>query len=126
MKKILILITIVGLSGCSMLSLIPSKWDVNEAKTITDIQITTRYFDCSNASVQIDELQRQIAWFEVYSQFNGSRDVSAIFVDISKTVNDFKARVDKGPISALYCELKRKILIQQANITATAIQGRFN
>jgi hypothetical protein len=125
MKKILIIISIVSLSGCSMLGLIPSKWDVNEAKTITDIQITTRYFDCSNASKQITKLQKQITWFEIYSQFKGSRDVSAIFVDISKTVNDFKARTDKGPISPMYCELKKKILIQQSDITAKAIQGRF-
>ena len=122
MKRILLLITVIALVSCSY---IPSKWDVNEAKTITDIQITTRYFDCSNASKQIAKLQRQITWFEVYSQFKGSRDVSAIFVDISKTVNDFKARTDKGPISPMYCELKKKILIQQSDITAKAIQGRF-
>ena len=121
MKKIL-LVAIISLSGCA---LIPSKWDVNEARAMTDIQISTRYFDCSKSKDQINDLQKQIVWFETYAKFKGSNDVAEIFIDISKTVSEFKDRTDKGPISPLYCDLKKKILIQQADITAKAVQGRF-
>ena len=112
----------ITLVGCS---LIPSKWDGNEAKAITDIQVSVRYFDCSNPNAQVNELQKQIEWFQTYAQFKGSRDVAEIFTEISTTVKEFKDRTDKGPISPMYCDLKKKILIQQADITAKAVQGRF-
>lgn len=124
MKKILLLITAASLTGCSMLNLIPSKWDGNETKIITDIQVTAKYFNCLDANHDIIKLQKQIAWFEIYSRFNGSRDVSTILVDISKTVNEFKIHSDETTISPIYCDLKLKIIKQQADISAKLIHGR--
>jgi len=33
--------------------------------------------------------------------------------------------VAKGPVSPLYCDLKKKIIQQQADILAKSVQGRF-
>jgi hypothetical protein len=41
------------------------------------------------------------------------------------TIKEFQDRVDAGPISPLYCDLKKKVLIQQADIIAQTVQGRF-
>ena len=41
------------------------------------------------------------------------------------TVAEFKNRSDKGPVSPLYCDLKRKIIIQQSAIIAKAVQMRY-
>ena len=122
MKNIYLIIICLSLVGCS---LIPSKWDSNEAKAITDIQLSTRYFDCNNVSVELNQLQKQIEWFQLYSKFKGSNDIVELFKEISSTVSQFKERSSNGHISPMYCDLKKKILIQQADITAKAIQGRF-
>ena len=125
MKKLPMILAVLLLSGCSALSLIPSKWDGNEAKVITDIQVSTRYFDCANPAAQINELSKEIEWFKTYSQFRGTRDVGEIFKEITTTVSEFKERTDKGPVSPMYCDLNKKILIQQSDLTAKAVQGRF-
>ena len=122
MKHILLLVTIISISGCS---LIPSKFDLNEAKAITDIQLTARTFDCKKPVEQVEVLSNEIVWLQTYSKFRGSRDVVAVVEGIAITTQELKDRLEKGSISPMYCDLKKKILIQQADITAKAVQGRF-
>lgn len=121
MKKILIL-SIMLLVGCSY---IPSKWDGNEAKAIIDMEMSAKYFDCSNITNQITDLNKQVEWFNTYSVSRGSNDIVALFAELNKTVTEFKERADKGPVSPLYCEMKKKIIIQQTAIVAKAVQMRF-
>ena len=54
MKKLLLILAVVSLSGCaSLMEYIPSSWDVNQAKVITDIQVQARHFDCKgNMSIK--------------------------------------------------------------------------
>lgn len=122
MKKLCIIILMLISAGCS---LIPSKFDSNEAKIMTDIQLTIREFDCSNPVNQINELHKEVYWLQIYSSFRGSRDILSIIDGLSNTVTEFKARINNGPISPMYCDLKKKILIQQADISAKAVHGRF-
>ena len=112
MKKILLMALMVGISGCSMLSFIPSKWDYNEASKITDIQQESRTLNCTvDTKKDIDQLYYDVKWFETYALYKGSTEL--------------KDRSDKGPVSKLYCDIKKKIIVQQADITAKAVQGRF-
>jgi hypothetical protein len=37
----------------------------------------------------------------------------------------FAERANKGPVSPIYCDIKRKLMIQQADIIAKTVQGRF-
>ena len=122
MKKIVLTVTFLFITGCS---LIPSRFDLNEAKIMTDIQLTSRNFDCKNANDQVKLLSNEIEWLQTYSKFRGSRDIASIVEEIATTTQELKDRLDKGPISPMYCDLKKKILIQQADITAKAVQGRF-
>ena len=47
MKKLLVVLAFIGLTGCaSIMEMIPSGWDANQAKVITDIQFEVRLFDC--------------------------------------------------------------------------------
>jgi len=41
------------------------------------------------------------------------------------TIKEFQDRVAQGPVSPMYCDMKKKILIQQADIIAKTVQGRF-
>jgi hypothetical protein len=127
MKTIIIAIMSISLFGCStILEKIPSRWDVNQAKVITDIQQQTRNFDCKGDQLaQLNHLSLNIEWFEIYAKTKPTRDVAKLTKTISDSVLEFKGRAQKGSVSPIYCDIKRKLFIQQANIIAGATQGRF-
>ena len=122
MERILVLIAVISLVGCAY---IPSRWDANEAKSIIDIEMTAKYFDCANVKSQINDLNKQVEWFNTYSVSRGSNDIVALFEDLHNTVAEFKERTSREDISPLYCSLKKKIIEQQATIIAKAVQKRF-
>lgn len=127
MKKLLLILAVVGLSGCStLMDYFPSRWDVNQAKSITDIQQQAKRFDCKGDQLaQITALDQNIEWFVIYSQTKPTRDITKLTDTLAKTVAEYKERASKGPVSPLYCDLKRKIIIQQTEILAGSVQGRF-
>jgi uncharacterized protein YceK len=127
MKIIAIVVTAVMLSGCSsLLDYIPSRWDTNQAKVVTDIQQQTRHFDCKgDQAEQLAGLQKNIEWFDLYARTKPTRDVAKLTAPMTNTVKEFQERVAKGPVSPLYCDMKRKLFIQQADIIGGAVQGRF-
>ena len=122
--KALILVLALGLSGCSLLDKIPSRWDVNQAKVTTDLRQATHNFDCKgDQQAQLKIIAGQIQWFDLYAESKGTKDVASLTSTMKATVKEFQDRPQ--PVSALYCDLKRKIMIQQADIVARAVQGRF-
>jgi PBP1b-binding outer membrane lipoprotein LpoB len=127
MKKLLVVCAFFALTGCaSIMEYIPSSWDVNQAKSITDIQQQVRHFDCkADLKPQVDQLSKNVEWFDIYSQTKPTRDINKLTGTITATVAELKDRVAKGPVSPLYCDLKKKIIQQQADIIAKSVQGRF-
>ena len=127
MKRLLIACVLVALSGCaSIMEYIPSSWDVNQARSITDIQQQVRHFDCkADLAPQVNQLARNVEWFDIYSQTKPTRDINKLTGTIKDTVKELQERVAKGPVSPLYCDLKKKIIQQQADILAKSVQGRF-
>ena len=116
-----------ALTGCStLMEYIPSSWDVNQAKVITDIQQQARHFDCkADLAPQVNQLAKEVEWFDIYSQTKPTRDINKLTGVIKDTVKELQDRVAKGPVSPLYCDLKKKIIQQQADILAKSVQGRF-
>jgi hypothetical protein len=105
---------------------IPSGWDVNQAKVITDIQQQSRNFDCKADLVpQIKRLSQDVEWFDIYAKTKPTRDIAKLTGTITTTVKELQERAEKGPVSPLYCDLKKKIIQQQADILAKSVQGRF-
>jgi uncharacterized protein YceK len=127
MKKLFLILAVVGLSGCaSIMEYIPSGWDVNQAKVITDIQQRARHFDCkADLAPQVDKLALDVEWFDIYAKTKPTRDIAKLTGTITDTVKELQDRVAKGPVSPLYCDLKKKIIQQQADILAKSVQGRF-
>ena len=117
----------IALTGCSSLKdYWPSRWDVNQAKSITDIQQDARRIDCkADLLLQIAVLEKDVEWFNLYASTRPTHDVAKLTPTLTTTVTEFKDRASKGPVSPLYCELKKKLIIQQADIIAAAVQGRF-
>ena len=127
MKKLLIVCAFFALTGCaSIMEMIPSGWDVNQAKVITDIQQQVRHFDCkSELALQVNKLAQDVEWFDIYAKTKPTRDIAKLTGTITDTVKELQDRVAKGPVSPLYCDLKKKIIQQQADILAKSVQGRF-
>jgi PBP1b-binding outer membrane lipoprotein LpoB len=127
MKKILVVLAFLSLTGCaSIMEYIPSSWDVNQAKMITDIQLEVRHFDCkADLKPQVDQLARDVEWFDIYAKTKPTRDIAKLTGTITDTVKELQDRVNKGPVSPLYCDLKKKIIQQQTDIIAKSVQGRF-
>jgi PBP1b-binding outer membrane lipoprotein LpoB len=127
MRKLLVVCAFFALSGCaSIMDMIPSGWDANQAKVITDIQVEVRHFDCrADLAPQVNKLAQDVEWFDIYAKTKPTRDIAKLTGTITDTVNELKDRVAKGPVSPLYCDLKKKIIQQQADILAKSVQGRF-
>jgi PBP1b-binding outer membrane lipoprotein LpoB len=127
MKKLIAVVAFLTLTGCaSVMEYIPSGWDVNQARVITDIQLEVKHFDCKvDLKPQVDQLARDVEWFDIYSQTKPTRDINKLTGTIKDTVKELQERVAKGPVSPLYCDLKKKIIQQQADILAKSVQGRF-
>ena len=127
MKKLIAVLFVVSLTGCaSIMEKIPSRWDVNQAKVITDIQVQVRYFDCkADLAPQIKQLAKDVEWFDIYAKTKPTRDIAKLTGTITETVKELQERVAKGSVSPLYCDLKKKIIQQQSDILAKSVQGRF-
>jgi PBP1b-binding outer membrane lipoprotein LpoB len=127
MRNFITLIAFLSLTGCaSIMEYIPSGWDVNQARSITDIQQQARHIDCrTDLKPQVDQLAKEVEWFDIYSQTKPTRDINKLTGTIKDTVKELQERVAKGPVSPLYCDLKKKIIQQQADILAKSVQGRF-
>jgi uncharacterized protein YceK len=127
MKKLLVVCAFFALTGCaSIMEMIPSRWDVNQAKSITDIQQQARRFDCKgDQSVQINDLAKSVEWFDIYAKTKPTKDISKLTGTIDKTIQEYQDRLKAGPVSPIYCDLKKKIIQQQADILAGSVQGRF-
>ncbi len=127
MKKLLVILAVVSLTGCSTVKeWIPVRWDANQSQSITTIQQTTRNFDCkADIGQQAKQLSQQVDWFAIYSKTKPTRDVIGPIGHMNDTVKELVERTNKGPVSPVYCEIKKKLMIQQADMIAHTVQGRF-
>jgi hypothetical protein len=128
MKHLVILSAIVLLQGCSTVQSvkdwIPSRWDVNQAKVITDLRQQTYNFDCKqDQPAQLKAITANLQWFQLYSESKGTKDVNKLLDTMRATVKEFSDRPQ--PVSAIYCDIKKKVMIQQVDIAAKTVQGRF-
>lgn len=127
MKKLLVILALVSLTGCaSIVDMIPSRWDVNQAKVITDIQVQVTHFDCrGDQAQQLRLLALNIEWFNTYAKTKPTKDIAKLTGTVTATVKEYQDRLKTGPVSPLYCDLKVKIIKQQTDILAGSVQGRF-
>jgi hypothetical protein len=127
MKRLLAVLAFVSLAGCSsMVALIPSKWDDNQSKAAVDLQVEVRHFDCAgDQKTQLASISKQVEWFDLYSKSKGTADMEKLNEVFAKTVKEYQDRVAQGPVSPMYCDLKKKVMIQQADIISKSVLFRF-
>ena len=128
MRK-LILIAVIMLTGCANIqSWVPSFWDDNQSARIVDVRLAVDRLDCSQPQLtQITVIRDDLRWFELYSASKGAmqKDVLRLIAPMQATVQDMYTRNTGGTVSKTYCELKKQIMIQQAERIASAVLGRW-
>ncbi len=127
MRGLVLAVSLVVLTGCSSLKeYIPVKWDSNQSASITTIQQTTRNFDCKgDIAQQAQTLNQQVEWLKLYSESKPTRDIITPIGYMHTTVKELVERTSKGSVSVTYCEIKKAIVIKQADIVAHTIHGRL-
>ncbi len=129
MKNFFIALSIVVLSGCAQIkSQIPSFWDDNQSAKIVDISVSAQQINCDQPHrPQALALQRELLWFHTYGVAKGWRqqDVLRLTEPIEHTVNDWVKRTETSKDNPTYCELKKKIMVEQTKRAAAAVLGRF-
>ena len=127
--KTLVLALAFLLSGCStVVSWIPSFNDPNQSARITDVRLAVDSLDCARSQhVQALAIQRELRWFELYSQTAGLRhqDVLRVIAPMQATVSEFVTRTQTQDASRVYCDFKKRAMQEQAARAAGVIQGRF-
>jgi hypothetical protein len=129
MKIFITLALAITLSGCaSIKSVIPSFWDDNQSAKIVDVRQSVEQLDCTQDQLaQVGKIRNDLQWFELYSQSKGWRqaDVLRIISPIQETVEDMYKRAQTQQGSKVYCELKKRVMQEQAKRAAEAVLGRF-
>ncbi len=129
MSKLIIAYAVIMLSGCAAVqSWIPSFWDANQSAKITDVQLSVDRLNCAaDQLIQVTRIRDDLRWFELYSVSKGKvqQDVLKVIAPMQETVEDMYKRNTEGRGSTVYCELKKRIMQQQAARAAAAVQGRW-
>ena len=129
MKKVLVLLSVVALTGCaSIKEMIPSFWDDNQSAKIIDVRVASERLDCAQPHLpQVLKIQEDLRWFELYSKGKGWRqnDVLKLIAPMQETVNDFVKRSREQQGTVAYCEIKKRIMVTQSSRAAEAVLGRF-
>ena len=127
--KTLVLALAFLLSGCAtVVGWIPSFNDPNQSARITDVRLAVDSLDCARTQhPQALVIQRELRWFELYSQTAGLRhqDVLRVIAPMQATVAEFVTRTQAQDASRVYCDLKKRAMQEQAARAAGVIQGRF-
>jgi len=130
MKKIILsLLLITSLTSCStLLSILPSSWDSNQAKVITDIRQKTIQINCKKdvaiLKANLNSLHNKVEWLNLYSESKRTSDVLEMTSIYNETLNDMIKRIETKGISNSYCENKKSILVEQSSMIAKGIQSR--
>jgi len=129
MKKLIAVLSLALLSGCAnIVGLIPSFNDTNQSAKIIDVRMAVDQLDCAKPQhPQALAIQRELRWFELYSESAGIRnqDVIRIIKPMQATVGEFVSRTEKQDASRVYCDLKKRAMQEQAARAAGVILGRF-
>jgi len=129
MRTLAILTISLTLTGCATVqNWIPSFWDDNQSARIVDVRLKAERLDCDQEHLpQVSAMRDDLEWFRLYSESKGylQKDVMRITAPIQETVEDFYKRSITQQGSKTYCEMKKKIMVEQSRKAAAAILGRW-
>jgi hypothetical protein len=114
----------IMITGCSLL---PSKWDDNEAAGVTDLRWAIIWLDCELDPVlithMIDDIYKKHGWLSTYVETKGTSDIEYLLDKMSLTLDPM---YEKETVSQRYCALKQGVLLQQSEAIALTVMGRYD
>ena len=129
MRKLLIVIMAMAISGCAQLQgMIPSFSDTNQSARIVDVRYHVERLNCAQPHLpQVLLIEQDILWFQLYGESKGARqqDVLKLVKPLQDTVTDFIKRSQDQQGTETYCAIKKKIMQTQSKRAAEAVLGRF-
>lgn len=119
MKKLIFVIFLLG--GCSI---IPSKWDINQARVVTNIRTEIEDLDCGKDPTDtLITISKDLNWLHIYSNYKGTQDLDHMTSVVQKTVSEFQTNVVAKKSNVVYCQFKRALIIQQTDIIGHTFEG---
>ena len=127
MKKILLVCSIVLLTGCSTFnSLLPSPWDDNEMMYIATLQYEVRKIECdgdnSHKTIETVWATKEKLWW--YAQAARHADVVNLIEPYHATMLGLYEQSKAGKLRKPYCVNKVTILTTQTDMIAEALASR--
>ena len=133
MKRLLVLLAVVGLNGCAVYdSLMMTNYDPNEYLLITQIRVDAGQYkkQCDNhlvAATNAVAISNRTELFETYSEqiprnengIKASKSLNEIAQGLAKSYTDAKAEP-----SALFCKLKYSGIENSAAVIQHVVGGR--
>lgn len=111
------------ITGCS---LIPSRWDDNEAAGVTDLYNSIVTMDCTLQPVlikrMVEDIDKKHTWVLHYTQLKGTKDIESLLLKMDDTIDGM---VKQEKINPAYCRIKQRLLTEQSEAVASTIMGRF-
>lgn len=125
-KNSLIVALVFLLSGCATVERwIPSFWDDNQSQIIVTARLYAEQINCADTQLpQIQRVDQELRRFQIYSTAKGTlqKDVLRVVEPMKSTAQEW---VTRGEGSKTYCEIKKKLLIQQGDRATRVILGRW-
>lgn len=128
MRTLILTLTLL-LTGCdTMYKVVPSFWDDNQSNYMAQTRLAVSRLDCEEPlGVQAARIKDQVDLFVFYSESKGrsQQDVLHLVKPLQQTVDDFAQRTAQGGGSKTYCQLKKKIMTEQAQRASASVMGRW-
>ena len=72
----------------------------------------------------MDHAYGKINWLYYYTKLKGTEDIHPLVDGMRVTIEPLTGK-EVGEINPRYCELKRRVLVEQAIIISDTVMGRF-
>ena len=130
MQKVIAVLSFFVLAGCNatVATFVPSFWDDNQSRSIITARQLVVNINCDDAQYfQVVQIQKELQWFQLYSESKGylQHDVLELIAPMQKTVGEWADRSREKEPAAVYCRIKKDILVKQAELASRAVLGRF-
>jgi len=131
MKKLILIFSILSLTGCStLLESYLMKYDPNEYQQITQIRTNASFSksQCDNterSKANAESLSKDSTAFKNYVQYlpHNSKVISAS-IDLDKIVQGLNDQYNKGSVSAPFCKIKFDIIEKSAETMQKTIGAK--
>ena len=123
MKIATVILATMMLASCGIPSI--SFYDDNESLLAVQVRGAAEALDCSvKQEPQVKGIQNRVDLLLYFSEAKHSDDVQEMVLPMKDTVDKFYERVKKND-SIAFCEIKKKLIIQQSKTIADAVMRRF-